>query len=84
MKFEWEEIYNNSHIQHCSFFEATYRAKVINGWLIRHEVCTDYQYEYMPEEEEAARCIHDEGYQNVTNTITFIADPKHEWEIEKE
>lgn len=32
MKFEWEEIHRNVHIDYKDFVE---RAKVVGGWLIR-------------------------------------------------
>lgn len=44
MKIEWEEIYSNSGHKDICYYEATYRANVVGGWLIRHETCNDYQY----------------------------------------
>ncbi len=76
--FSWEVIYEDST---GAYFESTYRAKVIGGWLIRHETCNDYQYGSFPGEESSARYVNEEGWQNVSNVITFISDPNHEWSI---
>lgn len=83
MNFEWEEIYNNSGIKSCSFFESTFRAKVIGGWLIRHTTSNDFQYSTDNlEDSEIIRHIADDGWQNVSSVISFVSDPNHEWEIE--
>jgi hypothetical protein len=83
MKFEWQEIYNNSEIKSSPYFEATYRAKVHGGWLVKHETFCDYQYEdKVFDETNLRRFIHDEGYQDIKNVITFISDPNHEWTID--
>lgn len=81
MQIKWQEIYNNSGTESLSYFEATYRAEVFGGWLLRHETCFDYQYGCTGscEDNPSHRHIDEEGWQNVSNTITFIADPKHEW-----
>lgn len=79
MKFDWVLIYDNSHLKQCAFYEATYRAKVKGGWLVRHEVLTDYQ---CPIESEN-RYVDEEGFQNVNNVMAFVADPNHEWEIDE-
>lgn len=85
MKIIWEEIYNNSHIEHCSYYEATYRDKVIGGWLIRHETCCDYQYDNLTDEENVkivCKWIEEDGYQNVKNSLIFIPDRSHKWEFD--
>lgn len=83
MKFEWEEIYNIGHSA-SPFFEATYRAKVIGGWVIRHETGCNYQYGCSDNCEDHPSHVHvnEEGYQDIKNTITFISDPEHKWTIE--
>jgi hypothetical protein len=83
MIIEWEEIYSNSEIGSALFYEATYRASVIGGWLIRHETCCDYQYACTTscENNPSHRHIDEEGYQNVRNTITFIPDPTGRWGV---
>ena len=84
MKITWEEIYNNSSIKNCSYFEATYRAKVIGGWLIRHETCSDYQYSCLDSCGDNPSHPHghidEEGYQDVKNEIIFLRDPTHMWD----
>lgn len=81
MNFEWEEIHNNSHDRNQLYFEETYRAEVVGGWLIRHQVYSDYQYACTDscEDDPAHRHIQEEGYQKISHTMTFIRDPKHEW-----
>jgi len=82
IKLLWEEIYNNSEIKSCSYFEATYRAQVNGGWLIRHETCCDYQYACVDdcEDNPTHRHIDEEGWQNIRNVITFIPDPGYLWD----
>lgn len=82
MKIEWEEIYNNSDMRTCSYFEATYRSRVIGGWLIRHETCTDYQYACVGdcEDNPTHRHVNEEGFQDTKNVIIFISDPQHKWD----
>jgi len=72
IEFEWEEINNNSKIEDQNWFEATYRAKVFGGWLIRHEICNNYSYEL----EDG-----DEGYLERRNNLIFIPDCMHDWKI---
>lgn len=82
MKIEWEEIYNNIHIENKTHLEATYRARVYGGWLIRHETLCDYHYENDHDVEDQKllhRYIHEEGYQNVKNNIIFVPDRNHFW-----
>lgn len=81
IKFEWEEIYNNEKTSQSPFYEATYRAKVFGGWLIRHEVSCDYQFESSCDLNENDRFISEEGYQKIENAIVFIADLNHRWKI---
>jgi hypothetical protein len=82
MKLVWEEIYNNSNVENISFFEATYRAKVIGGWLIRHETCVDYQYGCSDrcEDNPSHRHINEEGYQDIKNVIIFLPDSCNKWD----
>lgn len=80
MEIIWEEIYNNSHLGSCCFCESTYRTQIPGGWLVRHETCTDYQYGCGSDcEDNAHRHINEEGWQNISNVITFVPDPKHTW-----
>lgn len=75
---KWEEIYDSTNEPGTIYYQATYRAKVHDGWLIRHETCTNYKY---PHEEND---VEEEGYQDVSNTITFMPDAQHLWIIPKE
>jgi len=68
MNFEWEEIHNNEDFPDCDFFETTFRAEVIGGWLIRHQTESSYKVGH--------------GYQRLANTMVFIRDPNHEWGLE--
>lgn len=82
MKFQWEDIYDNSLDDDSSYFEVTCRAKVIGGWLVRHETFCDRQYGCREcDIHKVHQHIDKEGYQNVRNVITFVNDPKHEWTI---
>lgn len=80
MKFRWEEIYSNAKLTSCSYFEATYRAKVPGGWLVRHEACCNYQYGN--DDLKEGPLVHVEGWLDIKNTITFFADPNYEWLID--
>ena len=83
IKFEWEELYSNCEISGTPTFQATFRAKVLGGWLIRHETACDYQYaDSQYNENSMQKFVHDEGYQDTTNVIIFVADEKHAWEVE--
>ena len=84
IKFEWEEIYHNSKSSTRSYLEYTYRAKVIGGWILKHDTYMDYQYMCMDDCEEnySHRHIDEEGWQNINCTLAFISDPEHKWEIE--
>lgn len=76
---KWEEIYNSCEEPGTVNFQATYRAKVPGGWLIRHETMCNYQY--VSEENQ----IDEEGYQETANTITFMPfDANHSWDISEE
>lgn len=79
MKFEWEEIYNNE--AKGTFWEATYRAKVPGGWIVRMENCSDFQ-EFEDNKHDKNRYIDEVGFQNVFNTMIFYPDLNHVWEIE--
>ena len=37
MQIIWEEIYNNDDSDELTWWEATYRAKAIGGWIVKHE-----------------------------------------------
>jgi hypothetical protein len=80
MKFEWQEIWNNQDGHKIEnqpdWFEATYRAKVIGGWLVRHVTC--YLYDY-PDGDKGPL---EEGWSKRNSEITFVSDEKHEWNIE--
>jgi len=53
--------------------------------LIRHETCCNYQYEDAEfDKDSPQQYVDQEGYQNVTNTISFVSDVNHEWLIENE
>ncbi len=83
MKFEWEEISNSSG-ENGIYYNETFRAKVIGGWLVRVQTYTDYQYRSSNDETESAiHYLDEEGFVNVTNTMTFVSDLKHEWQIEE-
>lgn len=86
MKFQWELIWDNNEIKIAQYFEATYRAKIFGGWLIRHETCCDYQYQNhgCDNNDYAAKDLYvdEEGYQKIKNTISFIPDSNHEWEVD--
>lgn len=68
-RFEWEQIYNNGCEPGEDWFEATYRAKVPGGWLIRHEICCN-------ETEDAS-------WKDRRVSMVFVEDPPHRWEVEK-
>lgn len=77
IKFEWEEIDNNNEQKEQNWWEATYRAKVIGGWLVRHECAHEYIF-YSSEDEN-----HDVGEEWAKRfyTMIFIPDIDHKWEI---
>jgi hypothetical protein len=72
MKFEWEEIYTSEDTFHNVYTE-TFRAKVVGGWLIRHQMLVD---------EERERTF--DGWSNCHNSMVFIPDPEHLWEVDYE
>lgn len=80
MKFEWEEISNNSDKKGENWWESTYRAKVIGGWLIRHECAYEYIYHLKKD------LTHDieEEWNKRNHSMIFISDPAHLWEIESD
>ena len=69
MKFEWELIYKSE-----DFVTKTYRAKVIGGWLIR-----DFQCIFVDNHKTLKTGTRD---YTISNAMTFISDPIHEWSIE--
>lgn len=71
----WEEIYNNSSEHEQEWFESTYRAEVIGGWLVRHEVCYDYNYHNK---------AGSEGWDRRQHSMVFIPDNKHQWDRERD
>lgn len=77
IKFEWEEINDHgvSYTQTCAL--TTWRAKVFGGWLVRYEALMNYRYENL----EDSDFIEDEGYQKHRDSMIFLPDPNHEWEI---
>lgn len=70
MKFEWEEIYFSDNYYENVYMETS-RAKVIGGWLVRHQMLVDEDREN-----------EFEGWTNSQNTMVFIPDPNHEWDVE--
>lgn len=67
MKFEWEIIHKKEEVS--EWLDVTTRAKVIGGWLVRHQGASSYQRGY--------------GWAYATEAaMVFISDPYHEWEIE--
>jgi hypothetical protein len=72
MKFEWE-IINDSSGSNNIFWEATYRAKVIGGWLIRFECCSD-----------SVANVDDPNadYDIRNHNLIFVPDPNHEWKVD--
>lgn len=75
MKFEWEEIANNEAKN--DVWEATYRAKVVGGWLVRHEHYFMYRYWLEDESPYEKR----EGFEKQNQIMVFVPDPNHEWVI---
>ena len=70
MKFEWEDIYT-SEDAFSNIFMETFRAKVIGGWIVSHQILLD---------EEKKECL--DGWSNAHNSMVFVPDPDHEWEID--
>lgn len=70
MEFKWEEITNNGSRKEENWWEATYRAKVFGGWVIKNELCHDSGIENYY------------GYSHRDNKLFFIPDPNHEWKLE--
>jgi hypothetical protein len=70
MKFEWEEIYFLQTGQFLNAGQATFRAKVPGGWLIRHD-------NYMDSEREKGL----DGLTLMQSCMVFVPCPNHKWEI---
>lgn len=68
MQFKWEEM---SAEMPDNYMEITLRAKVFGGWLVRHQT--------------GSKIRENEGFDDLwqaVETMVFVADPNHEWEIE--
>jgi hypothetical protein len=66
----WEKIYiNNNEELMEHHYEATYRARVIGGWLVRHVVA--YRYD--------GNVNDDEGWKKREISMVFLPDPNHSW-----
>lgn len=76
-KIKWEIIYDNSE-EPGNYWEATYRSKIIGGWLIKHEIFYDYQYFGNDNNHKE---IGEEWIKKELS-IVFVPDHNHEWEIE--
>ena len=68
----WEEIYNNGDEPHEMHFEATLRARVFGGWLVRHITC------YRSDEDELGD-TELEGWKKREVSMVFISDPNNRW-----
>lgn len=69
MKFSWEKI----HVQKDDFFWfATYRAKVIGGWLVR-----SFDLTKQPLVEGAK-----ETNLSTSESCVFVSDQNHLWEVD--
>jgi len=66
MNLEWEEIYRNGDVKEEKWLEATYRAKVIGGWMCLIEVIYDYY-------------SMTNGRNKIDHSLVFIPDPNHDW-----
>jgi len=73
IKFEWEEIWNNQEPHAEEYDEATYRAQVIGGWLVRHLNACDHFSE---------KGNNDQYWMERRSSMVFIPDPEHRWEVE--
>ena len=63
MKFDWEQIYRTD-----GFVDShTWRAKVIGGWIIRHQCWSD---------------TADDGSAPVATSLVFLPDPNWDWVID--
>lgn len=69
MKFEWEKI---NHLNGDNVLYEINRAKVIGGWIVR-------SLSLFGDEDSDS-----EFWQNSSESMVFIPDPKHEWVIEHE
>lgn len=72
MKFEWEEIYTSEDAYENLYME-TFRAKVLGGWIVRHQSILD-----------ADRANNFDGWSHAQNSMMFVPDPDHEWEVDYE
>lgn len=74
MRLFWENIYDTSDEPisgSLGYFEDTYRAKVIGGWLIKNVLFFDH----------TDKELKIDGWQNTRVEICFLPDPKHEWDL---
>lgn len=69
--FEWERIYN--HHSAGVGGTNTHRAKTIGGWIVSVETYTNGVTDGL------GRLVVP---RNITQSMTFIPDPNHEWEVE--
>lgn len=51
-----------------NLMQTTYRAKVVGGWIIRHEVLLDTREGDL------------DGWSNSNNSMIFLADVHHIWD----
>lgn len=72
MKFEWEVI--NKKEKFGEFIDATERARVIGGWLIRSHLVSTFN--------ESDMRSHEIKYCSTMST-QFVHDPNHEWKIDE-
>jgi len=70
MRFIWEEI-NSLENRFGNVYMETFRAKVIGGWIVRQQILLDTEKEEVSEE-----------WANCHNSMVFIPDPNHEWEVD--
>ena len=70
MKFEWELIYKKEETS--KWLDATLRAKVIGGCLIRQNGVSTYENDSFEK-----FCYSTES------SMIFVPDPNHEWVIDK-
>lgn len=69
LDFIWYAICDSEDIYHNTYME-TFRVKVIGGWIVRHQMLID-----------AERDKEHDGWTNCHNSMVFVPDPNHEWEV---
>lgn len=69
MEFLWESIWNNIE-ENDEIWEETVRAKIVGGWLIKHEI----RFGLHDQEDE---------WKNVKNSLVFVPDAAHEWQLKE-